>query len=382
VDISYKTKEISWEQWFSVGIIGIDFFCGIGGTTKGFQNAGIDIKRGIDVDPTCQETYDKNCCPSKFILKNINDLEARDVLADITLKQDDLVLFAACAPCQPFSRHNRFSENDNRANLILTFAELVKDLVPDIIFIENVPGMLKGAKREIFEEFVRILESDDLDYKCNWNLVDAKDYGVPQKRDRLILLASRLGEISFPLKTHGNNLEPYVTVKDAISKYPPIGAGETDVNIPNHITRNLSKLNLKRMIHTPKNGGSRKDWPKDLWLKCHLDKNSGHQDVYGRMHWNKPAPTLTCKCSSLSNGRFGHPEQNRAISLREAATLQTFPEDFIFYGNKTHIARHIGNAVPPLIAEIFGRSIVSHYNFFMRDKLTQRFDRELQCNLR
>jgi DNA (cytosine-5)-methyltransferase 1 len=343
-----------------LGIVGIDFFCGIGGTTKGLQNAGINIQRGIDNDPTCQETYEKNCFPSKFLFKDINHLEPTNVLDNLRIKNGDFLLFAASAPCQPFSRHNHTSKNDNKASLILTFANFVKDLIPDIIFIENVPGIVKASKGRIFEDFVKLLKLDKLNYKYEWKLIDAKDYGVPQKRVRLIMIASRLGKLSFPEKTHGINLIPYVTVKDAISNYPRINAGETHKIIPNHVARNLSKLNLKRMKYTPKNGGSRTDWPKDLWLKCHSGDHSGHKDVYGRMSWNKPAPTLTCKCCGISNGRFGHPEQNRAISLREAATLQTFPDDFIFYGYQTNITRHIGNAVPPLIAEVFGRSILSH----------------------
>jgi len=339
-----------------MAIVGIDFFCGIGGATKGFQNAGIQVLKGIDNDPTCKNTYEKNCFPSKFLLKDINDLEPKDVLDGIHLSKDDCLFFIVCAPCQPFSKFTKKFADDERAYLILTFVEFVRKLIPDIIFIENVPGLAKAAQGQILEELLQILESNELSYEWEWKLVDAKSYGVPQKRIRFIMLASRIGKIPFPFRTHGKNLLPYVTVKDTISKYPPISAGETHKDVPNHATRALSELNLKRMKQTPKDGGSRKDWPIDLWLDCHKN-SSGHTDVYGRMSWGKPAPTLTGKCWSLSNGRFGHPEQNRAISLREAAALQKFSDEFIFYGKNTKIAQHIGNAVPPLIAEVFGKAI-------------------------
>lgn len=163
----------------------------------------------------------------------------------------------------------------------------------------------------------------------------------------------------FPTLTHGKNLHPYVSVQDEISKYPPLIAGEENLMVPNHRARRLSALNLKRIMLTQANGGSRTEWPKNFWLKCHK-RRAGHSDVYGRMRWDKPSPTLTCKCNSISNGRFGHPEQHRAISLREAARLQSFSDDFVFYGGQTDIAKQIGNAVPPMMAEAFGKTIVSY----------------------
>lgn len=339
-------------------IVGIDFFCGAGGATIGFQNAGIQVLKGIDNDPTCKETYEKNCSPAKFLLKDVDDLKAEDVLDGIHLSKEDCLFFIACAPCQPFSRFVRKSVDDDRAHLILTFAKFVRQLTPDIVFIENVPGLAKASQGKILEKLLQTLELRELSYEYEWNLVDAKSHGVPQKRLRFIMLASRMGKIPFPAEAYGKDLLPYITVRDTISKYPPIGAGETHKDVSNHATRALSELNLKRIRKTPKKGGSRKDWPRDLWLDCHLN-SSGHTDVYGRMNWGKPSPALTCKCWSLSNGRFGHPEQDRAISLREAAALQTFPDDFVFYGKNTNIARHIGNAVPPLIAEVFGKAIVN-----------------------
>lgn len=345
----------------SMSVLGIDFFCGIGGATKGFQNAGIRILKGIDNDPTCQDTYEKNCHPSKFLLADLNSLKPRDLMQEIRRSASDRLFFIACAPCQPFSRSfKKVTKDDIRTDMILRFSDFVKELMPDVIFVENVPGFMKAGKGRILTKFLSVLTSANLNYCVEWKIVDAKTYGVPQTRSRFMMLASRLGKISFPPATHGKNLASYLTVREAITKYPEINAGGSHATVPNQSARKLSSLNMRRMQKTPRDGGSRKDWPKNLWLKCHNKDGSGHSDVYGRMSWGKPSPTLTCKCNSISNGRFGHPSQNRAISLREAAALQTFPDDFIFYDTPTSIARHIGNAVPPLIAQILGNAIRNH----------------------
>ena len=340
-----------------MAILGIDFFCGVGGATKGFQNAGIHMVKGIDLDAACKEAYEKNCKPSKFVVTDINVLNPRDLMADIPLTKEDFLVFIGCAPCQPFSRFNKQNEKDKRRRLIIAFGNVIKVLKPHIIFVENVPGFKEANNGELLKEFLEILDLTNMGYRYYWDIVNAKNYGVPQNRRRFVLIASRIGKISFPTVTHGKNLLPYVTVQDRIAKYPSLAAGEENFTVPNHRARRLSSLNLKRIMLTHANGGNREEWPKELWLECHK-RNTGHSDVYGRMRWDKPAPTLTCKCNSISNGRFGHPEQNRAISLREAAQLQSFPDDFVFYGGQTDVARQIGNAVPPLMAEAFGRIIV------------------------
>jgi DNA (cytosine-5)-methyltransferase 1 len=241
--------------------------------------------------------------------------------------------------------------------LILRFFDFVEELKPDSIFVENVPSFEQAEGGS----FLSKLRTQELGYEVNFKRVNAKLYGVPQNRSRFIMLAaSRQGKIDFPSPTHGKGLLKFVTVADVISKYPQICAGDSASGIPNHIARRISDLNMLRLKSTSLDGGSRTNWPSNLWLKCHKREKSGHTDVYGRMVWEKPAPTLTCKCNSISNGRFGHPSQNRAISLREAAALQTFSDDFIFYGNQTDIARHIGNAVPPLLAQIFAQRIKNH----------------------
>ena len=184
---------------------------------------------------------------------------------------------------------------------------------------------------------------------------------MPQRRGRLIVLASRLGVPGFPEPTHGIGRLPYSTVRDWIADLPPIAAGETHPTVKNHQAAALSELNMKRIRATPE-GGDRLDWPAELWLECHSGGYDGHTDVYGRMMWESPATGLTTRCISYSNGRFGHPKQDRAISAREAASLQTFPEDFEFMGSLTSQARQIGNAVPILLAESVGRHLLAHLN--------------------
>jgi DNA (cytosine-5)-methyltransferase 1 len=335
-------------------LIGIDFFCGIGGATKGFQNAGIQVIKGIDNDPTCRETYNKNCTPANFVLADLNNVEPRELLADIKITESDSLVFVACAPCQPFSRsYKKKNATDNRKRLMLRFLDFVQELRPDSIFVENVPGFEQAEGGS----FLSFLGTKQLGYEVNFKRVNAKFYGIPQNRSRFIVLASRHGKIDFPSPTHGKGLLSFETVERAISKYPPICAGTAVSEIPNHVARRVSELNMQRLRSTPLDGGNRTDWPPELWLNCHKDDKAGHSDVYGRMRWKEPAPTLTCRCNSISNGRFGHPFQDRAISLREAAALQTFSDDFVFFGNQGDIARHIGNAVPPLLAQIFAQTI-------------------------
>ena len=196
------------------------------------------------------------------------------------------------------------------------------------------------------------------DYQYIDRVLDAKHYGVPQNRRRLVLLATRNGLPNLPEAKFGTTLRPFRTVRQAISRFPKIAAGECHSKIPNHISASVSDLNLERLRNTPVDGGDRRSWPKRLRLKCHLGDYKGHTDVYGRMKWDLPAPALTSRCNSISNGRFGHPTQDRAISLREAAAIQSFPDGYEFYGSNNHVAMQIGNAVPVRLAEQIGRHIL------------------------
>ncbi|MGD6807921.1 MAG: DNA cytosine methyltransferase, partial [Candidatus Bathyarchaeia archaeon] len=206
-----------------------------------------------------------------------------------------------------------------------------------------------------YEEFLKPFKALSYNYDCN--VVNLKKYGVPQNRSRYLFLASKDYPIKLPPITHGKGLLPYVTVKDAIKKYPQLRAGSESSKIPNHTCYKLTSVTLQRLKNTPKNGGSRSSWPSELVLKCHQSQK-GHSDVYGRMRWNDVAPTLTCRCISVSNGRFAHPTQNRGISVREAAALQTFSDDFIFLEPKSLAAKHIGNAVPPLSSKVIAMQII------------------------
>ena len=344
----------------------IDFFCGGGGMTRGLLDAGIQVLAGIDSNPDCRETYEKNN-HNTYLLCDICKLTPEELIKKYPiLKTRDEVLLVGCAPCQPFSllRKEEYDDNGNpiphkSVNLLTEFGRFVKAIKPAHVMVENVPG-LKGKGSDVLDRFKLMLKKEG--YEWDEKVLYAKDYGVPQNRRRYVLIASRLFKPVIPVATHGNKPEllPYCTVRQAIAKYPAIVAGEVHITVPNHRCANLSKLLLQRIKATPHNGGSRTDWPDNLVLKCHKSFN-GHTDVYGRMKWDEPSPTLTVKCFSLSNGRFGHPEQDRAISLREAAALQTFRDDYVFYGNVQEVGKQIGNAVPVLLAKVMGSYVLEEH---------------------
>ncbi len=347
-------------------MIAIDFFCGGGGMTRGLLDAGINVIAGIDSNPNCKDTYEKNNF-NQYYECDVCELTPEMLIKKFPrLKNADNVLLVGCAPCQPFSilRREEFDENGNpiphkSVNLLVEFGRFVKSIKPAHVMVENVPG-IKGKGSDVLDKFKSMLESEG--YKWDEKTLYAKEYGVPQNRRRYILIASRVFTPTIPEATHGNkpNLLPFCTVRETIAKYPIIAAGECHETVPNHCSANLSELLMQRMHATPHDGGSRTDWPEDLVLECHQEFN-GHTDVYGRMRWDAPSPTLTVKCFSISNGRFGHPEQDRAISLREAAAIQTFDDDYVFYGSIQEIGKQIGNAVPVLLAKIMGKYILKEH---------------------
>ncbi len=339
-----------------------DFFSGCGGTSKGFVEAGIDIVWAIDNDPHAANTFRRNFPGIHFEERDINELDPNSLDPFIAECGDEPILFTGCAPCQPYSQQNKQDDpEDERRTLIEQFGNFVAQYHPHYVFVENVPGIQRTDPEadSPFGVFLQTLNENG--YRHIHRLVDSRSYGVPQRRIRLVLIASRLGELEFPEKTHGRGTSnsDYSTVREWIHDLPPIAAGEAHPGIPNHQAATVSKLNLERLQHTPI-AGDRRDWPEYLRLKCH-DGYDGHTDVYGRLKWDGPASCLTTKCTSISNGRFGHPEQNRAISAREAASLQTFPRDFIFDGGLRAVSRQIGNAVPVLLAKRFGENFISHY---------------------
>jgi DNA (cytosine-5)-methyltransferase 1 len=349
-----------------VKVYAAEIMCGVGGATRGFLDAGIHVIRGVDIDETCKKTYEENNKPATFLVSDICTLSADQFLAGTKLLEDDKFVLIACAPCQPFSRAGSGKPADSK-DIVSAVGRLIREIKPDFVFAENAPGFLKRYP-SIYEEFLKPFKELEYHYECD--IVNLKNYGVPQNRSRYIFIASRDYDINLPEKTHGEGLKPYVTVKDTIKKYPQLKAGTQSKSTPNHECYKVSEITLERLKNTPKNGGSRSAWPSHLVLKCHKGKK-GHSDVYGRMSWKKVAPTLTCRCISVSNGRFAHPTQNRGISVREAAALQTFKDEFIFYEPKSVAARHIGNAVPPLASLFIAQKIIETIRLDNPKKSTQ-----------
>ena len=335
----------------------IDFFCGAGGLTRGLLDAGIDVVGGVDVDDRVGKTYEWNNRGTPFVCRDICDVGIETVSELLPAVPTREILFAACAPCRAFSIQRRGDLRTTDATLLLEFGRIIRDVRPGWILIENVPGLVQVPGFSTFRRFKALLS--DLRYRSVGTVMNAWDFGVPQYRRRFVLVASRgrrLAQLRAALDALSGER---VTVRDAIAHYPPIDAGERHWSVPNHVAAALYPRNLERIRATPPDGGDRRDWGSGLQLKCHRGaRRRSFSDVYGRMWWDRQSPTLTARCNSLSNGRFGHPEQHRAISLREAAALQSFPDDYRFFGPNTHIARQIGNAVPVRLGEYVGRSIL------------------------
>lgn len=362
-----------------------DFFAGCGGTSKGFETAGMQTVFAVDNDTYAAKTFVRNFKGARFLqeanfygplpetsflLKNIEEVPTAALQPLIANFADHPILFSGCAPCQPFSNQKtQRPQHDTRKTLLREFQRFVEYYKPEFVFIENVPGMQKVVGKDgPFDDFLTAL--DKLGYSKDYRVVSAQRYGIPQKRRRLVLIASRLDIIKIPPETYGPGTSnpQYSTPKDWMKDFPSIEAGETNDTIPNHRAMKLSELNLQRIRATPI-GGDRRSWSKELKLKCHTNGYTGHTDVYGRIKWDELSSCLTTKCTSLSNGKFGHPEQNRAISAREAACLQTFPKDFVFEGGVTLVAKQIGNAVPVLLAQQFGENFNQHLKNHLAGKL-------------
>lgn len=337
----------------------IDLFCGVGGLTCGLNTSGISVVAGVDIDSSCKFAYENNNKAS-FICSDIGSVDSQQLDALYSDKTKYKVL-AGCAPCQPFSTHSnkhKNKENDSRWNLVGTFFEHVKNIQPDVVSMENVPGL---AKQNVFRDFVTNLKEEG--YFVSYQNVYCPDYGIAQTRRRLVLLASKKGQIELISPTHDRK-NP-VRIKDIISGLEPIKHGQSSDKDPLHVCSELSELNYQRMLAS-KPGGTWEDWDKSLLADCHK-RSSGNsfKSVYGRLSWDSPCSTITTQFYRFGTGRFGHPEQHRALSLREGAIVQTFPKNYQFFAeeedvNFTKIGRHIGNAVPPRLGEIVGLSITKH----------------------
>lgn len=334
----------------------IDLFSGCGGSALGFNQVGFPIKVAVDIDKNASKSFKLNFPDSVVFDSDISYLSGKDLLSAGGFKNGKEVILIACPPCQGFSSARRNSEriSDPRNKLIYEFLRIVDEIKPSAFVMENVPGLATNIGKPIFLHILQRLNK--LGYQTVYDIVNTADYGVPQKRKRLVLLGTNNSDIRlrFPSKTNvdpsrSSDLPVWNTVREALEDLPALNAGEKNINDFMHASANLADINIKRIKQTPHDGGDRMSWTKDLVLECHKTTN-GHRDVYGRMKWDAPSPTITGGCVMISKGRFGHPEQNRAISLREAARLQTFPDSFKFAGNFGEIAKQIGNAVPPLLA--------------------------------
>lgn len=338
----------------------VDLFCGVGGLTCGLLQSGLKVKAGFDIEKTCKYPYEFNN-KAKFYEKDIRKVTAEDI--NNCYSKNAIKVLAGCAPCQPFSQmsfkyqnnEKTKRENDKRYDLLLEFGRLVKDVQPDIVSMENVP---KIRETYVFEEFLKILK--DNGYSIDYKVVYCPDYGIPQNRRRFLLLASKNGNIKLLDKTHSK--DNYVTVRETIGNLPKVESGGICPSDVLHQTARLSDKNLQR-IRRSKPGGTWKDWPKELRCPCHQkDTGQTYTSVYGRMEWDKIAPTMTTQFYCYGTGRYGHPEQDRALTLREGALIQTFPIDYQFTepGKEfalKDIAKEIGNAVPVKLGEVIGKSI-------------------------
>lgn len=359
-----KTKSKQKNKKTQIKIKTVDLFCGAGGLTRGLLDAGISVVAGYDVDNHCRFAYEYNNQGAKFFQKNITDVTSDEISQHFS--DSYIKILVGCAPCQPFSKYTQgiTQKNDDKWGLLKEFQRLVIETQPHIVSMENVPGLYE---HEVFTEFVKTLANNG--YYCNIELqklmVYCPDYGIPQHRRRLVLLASMLAPISLIPPTHTPT--NYPTVADAIGSLPEISAGEVNEKDPLHRSSSLSNLNLTRIRHSVP-GGTWRDWPEELIADCHKEKSGkSYGSVYGRMVWDQPSPTITTQFYGYGNGRFGHPVQDRGLSLREGAMLQSFPADYQFVDSSkgfhfTTIGRMIGNAVPVRLGEIIGRSIQQHLN--------------------
>ncbi|OJW77579.1 MAG: DNA (cytosine-5-)-methyltransferase [Bacteroidetes bacterium 46-16] len=343
-------------------ISAIDLFCGIGGLTHGLKKAGIKVRAGIDLDTNCKYAYEINN-DAQFIGADITTIKGSEL--NKFWEDNEIPVLVGCAPCQPFSAHSnkiKDKENGEKWNLINQFLRIVKETNPTILSMENVPNL---SNQIVFKDFIKKLEK--IGYNISYKNVYCPDYGLPQKRRRLVLLASQLGEISLIPPTH--KPENYKTVRDAIGDLERIKNGEKSKKDKLHFTATLSEINLKR-ITASKPNGTWEDWNEDLKLKCHKKKSGKtYKSVYGRMAWDEPSPTITTQFYNYGTGRFGHPIQNRALTIREASILQSFPPGYKFIEEEkeivlTRIGTHIGNAVPVELGYVIGRSIIEHLKTF------------------
>jgi len=344
----------------------IDFFCGGGGMSYGMKLAGVEVIAGIDNEEKCKETYEANVKGAKFICEDVFDLEELTLEKQLGIKKDDdSLLLIGCSPCQYWSIINtEKNKSEKSKNLLIEFQRFVNYFNPGYVVVENVPGVLKKKEESGLTNFINLLEKKG--YKVHFKVHNVKDFYVPQSRKRFTLIANRVSEIELePKKARKKRV-----VKNVIgveNGFPKIEAGTKDTSDFKHSTAGLSKVNLTRLSYVEKDGGNRMGFANipELQLDCFIGRDDSFKDTFGRLWWDKPSPTITTKFFSVSNGRFVHPEENRALSLREGAVLQSFPKSYKFLTDSTaDTARIIGNAVPPEYAKRIGLSIINNHKTY------------------
>lgn len=353
----------------------VDAFCGAGGLSLGLRHAGFTVLMAYDSNEVAVETY-RNNSGDRVILADANEISISELLGK--KQKSDLVLFAGGPPCQGFSVQRRGADADSRNSLVELFFKQAMQMSPHFILMENVVGLAGKRGSESLKGISRLCA--EFGYHCHAKVLNAADFGVPQIRRRMFLVAERVhnGGLYFEFPSPILIQDNWKTVWDAISDLPPTPRNGTEYSrIPNHRSDRMTDRNRIRFSFV-RPGGGREQIPAELRLPCHqvpVD-TSGHRYVYGRLDWHRPAGVITARFDSLTRGRFGHPEEDRTISLREGARLQGFPDFFVFSGTKTQVAAQIGNAVPPLLAEALGRAILDAWNRRRAGELPRRMSEE------
>ena len=357
----------------------IDLFCGAGGLSEGLHQAGFSILAGNDINESAGATYSSTHKDSVFLPGPLENLNAQDFLNSSQLSPGQLDCLVGGPPCQAFSVYNhQRGMHDNRSQLFHEYLRLVEGLMPRWVMMENVTGILSAGDGVAVKSITQALVN--LGYRVEYKVLRAEDYGIPQERRRVIFMGNRVGKpIHWPAVTHGQGIKPLTTVSDAISDLPPLKNGEDRGIVPyhaeplssyqsdlrarsnsvhNHSAPKLGSINLERMKFIPK-GGSWRDIPFELLPEgMKKAKRSDHTKRYGRLNWASQSSTILTKCD-LHWGAYIHPEQDRAITVREAARLQSFPDWFHFLGSKTEQYVQVGNAVPPLLGRRLGEVLLA-----------------------
>jgi DNA (cytosine-5)-methyltransferase 1 len=340
----------------------IDLFAGCGGLTAGLRAAGFRVVAAVEKDHDAAESYAANHKGVRLYREDICRVSPGGVLADLGMAPGEVDLIAGCPPCQGFTRlTENNAREDPRNGLVRQYLHYVREILPRACMLENVPGLTKRGK-PFFVELCEGLE--EAGYVVTHDVLELADYGVPQFRKRLVLLASREGRIAIPRPTHKKNRR---TVKSVIGNLPSpplrseVVAGDVEPAYEWHYARDVAPVVRQRLEHALANGGSRTSLPRDLRLACHQRRPNGYYDVYGVMSWDAPSPTITSGCTNASKGRFGHPEEPRPLTAREAARLQTFPLNYKFKGSGLEsVAAQIGNALPKRFAKVVGQAVARH----------------------